>query len=218
MRKWDIIYEDAAVLVVYKAAGIAVETSKIGESDLVSELKKYRVRNGDKPYIGVINRIDQPVEGLITFAKSQQIAEEMSRELREHRIQKKYYAVLSDSSLPDSDVLEDNLVKNGKTMKGEVVSASDPRGKKAKLSYITLKKSSSRRLVEITLTTGRFHQIRTQFASRMSPVVGDVKYGGINTGRPLALCSHEVSFIHPVTHELLDFWVNPKGEDFREFL
>lgn len=64
-----IVYEDPVLLVVHKPAGIATETAKIGQADLVSELKNYRKKKGENTYIGVVHRLDQPVEGLLVFAK-----------------------------------------------------------------------------------------------------------------------------------------------------
>ena len=69
--KSTIIYEDAALLVVHKPAGLATQTAHLGQLDLVSELKNYRKSKNEDTYIGVIHRLDQPVEGLLVFAKHQ---------------------------------------------------------------------------------------------------------------------------------------------------
>ena len=60
-EKLDILYEDQALMVCYKPAGIAVETKRIGQKDMVSLLKNYRAQKGESPYIGVVHRLDQPV-------------------------------------------------------------------------------------------------------------------------------------------------------------
>lgn len=73
-----IVYEDKALLVVHKPAGIATETARVGQADLVSELKNYRQRKGEEPYIGVVHRLDQPVEGLLVFAKDARTAHALS--------------------------------------------------------------------------------------------------------------------------------------------
>lgn len=64
-----IVYEDSVLLIVHKPAGIATETAKIGQADLVSELKNYRKKKGEDTYIGIVHRLDQPVEGLLVFAR-----------------------------------------------------------------------------------------------------------------------------------------------------
>lgn len=63
--KTEIIYEDANILVCYKPAGLPVQTAKVGQMDMVSELKNYL----HSAYLGIIHRLDQPVEGLLVFAK-----------------------------------------------------------------------------------------------------------------------------------------------------
>ena len=97
-----------------------------------------------------------------------------------------------------------------------MVKESDPRGKKAVLRYRVVEQWDDRKLLDIDLYTGRHHQIRIQLASRTAPIIGDVKYGGVSTGHNLALCSHFISFNHPVTGERMGFDIKPKGEDFED--
>lgn len=66
-----VVYEDDTLLVVHKPAGIATETARIGQADVVSELKNYRKKKGEPPYIGVVHRLDQPVEGLLVLQRMQ---------------------------------------------------------------------------------------------------------------------------------------------------
>lgn len=72
--KTEIIYEDGELLVVWKPAGLATQTAKTGQADVVSELKNYLARTAPgkgAPYLGIIHRLDQPVEGMLVFAKTQ---------------------------------------------------------------------------------------------------------------------------------------------------
>ena len=73
-KEWNIIYEDAELIVTYKPSDLAVQTSKMGQKDLVSMLKNDRVKKKEPPYVAVINRLDQPVEGLVLFAKTKEAA------------------------------------------------------------------------------------------------------------------------------------------------
>lgn len=84
-----IVYEDNVLLIIHKPAGIATQTSRIGQADMVSELKNYRKSKGENTYIGVIHRLDQPVEGLLVFAKNQSAAEILSRQLQDNTLKKK---------------------------------------------------------------------------------------------------------------------------------
>ena len=119
--------------------------------------------------------------------------------------------------LPEKGTMVDYLVKDGRKSRAMVVDAKDPRAKKAELSYRILDEIDNMHLVDVDLHTGRFHQIRCQFARRSAPILGDVKYGGYNTGRNLALCAYRLSLKSPETGEYVTFQVMPKGKDFNEF-
>ncbi len=65
----EVLFEDEDVLVCYKPAGVATQTAKMTEPDMVSMIRNYRVAKGESDYVGVIHRLDQPVEGVLVFAK-----------------------------------------------------------------------------------------------------------------------------------------------------
>jgi len=67
-----IIYEDEDIIVCKKPAGVATQTRRIGQADMESLLKNYRASKGELPYIGVVHRLDQPVEGIMVFAKNKE--------------------------------------------------------------------------------------------------------------------------------------------------
>lgn len=218
MADWDILYEDNEVLVVYKPAGLATQSAKPTEKDLESELKNYRVKKGEDPYIGVVHRLDQPVEGVLCFAKTRAAMDVLTKQLREHTLMKKYYAIITRGNMPTQGVLEDYLVKDGRKQRAMVVKETDPRAKKARLTYRVISEVDDMRLLDITIESGRFHQIRAQLASRTAPIYGDVKYGGVSTGRPLCLCAYYLRFAHPKTGAMMEYEIHPKGEDFYDLL
>jgi len=120
--KTKIIYEDDALLVIYKPAGIATQTSKIGQADVVSELKNYlagstvgrsggKVKHTKEVYLGVIHRLDQPVEGLLVFAKTKEAAAKLSAQLGNGSLNKQYYAVISGQPSQKEGSLVDKLYK-----------------------------------------------------------------------------------------------------------
>ena len=119
----EIVHEDDAVLVVYKPAGLAAQTASVGRQDVVSELKNY-IRQAENregknkqpaPYLGVIHRLDQPVEGLLVFAKNPKAAAGLSAQLQKKEgdagFCKHYYAVLYGCPAEKSGELEDYLYK-----------------------------------------------------------------------------------------------------------
>lgn len=220
--KTQIIYEDKDVLVCYKPAGIAVQSANIAQQDMVSELKNYLATQGDKnPYIGVVHRLDQPVSGVLVFAKNQSAAASLSVQVQDGRAGKIYRSLVFGAfdEVSKEGVLEDILLKDAKTNTSRVIkegSKEAKQGKKAKLSYKVLQTISvgeeSYSEVEIQLFTGRHHQIRVQFANAGHPILGDTKYGSpvsaelsARVGKGLKLCAYRLSFIHPGTKKEVEF-------------
>ena len=174
----SVVKENDNYIVIHKPSGIATQTSKLGEKDLVSEVKNYLAKSGSKnPYLAVINRLDQPVEGLVLFAKNEKAAADLSKQLNDNKINKTYYATVW-GHMPDSEgVLEDYLLKDGKTNTSKVVNKGVNNSKLAKLEYKVISSNENTDILKIHLLTGRHHQIRVQFANAKHPLLGDTKYG-----------------------------------------
>ena len=217
-----IIYEDTEVLVCKKAAGIAVQTAKFGQQDMVSLLKNYRAMKKEEPYIGLVHRLDQPVEGVMVFAKTKQAAANLSGQIREKQANKYYYAVVCGKPKEKQARLVDYLKKDGKNNTSFVVPKETKGAKRAELWYKVLQQKESKSLLCIDLKTGRHHQIRVQLSHMGCPIYGDSKYAGAieampETYRPLALCAYKIAFVHPKTKEKMEFQVKPEGEAFSDF-
>ncbi len=220
--KTQIIYEDKDILVCYKPAGIAVQSANIAQQDMVSELKNYLVTQGAKnPYIGVVHRLDQPVSGVLVFAKNQAAAASLSAQVQDGRAGKIYRSLVYGAydEVSKEGVLEDILLKDAKTNTSRVIkegSKEAKQGKKAKLFYKVMQTVSVGEEmyseVEIQLFTGRHHQIRVQFANAGHPILGDTKYGTPESAelssrieKGLKLCAYRLSFIHPKTKKEMEF-------------
>ena len=89
----NILYEDEEVIVCEKPAGVAAQTKRLGQADMESLLNNYRAGTGDQPYIGVVHRLDQPVEGVLVFALNAKSAAELNRQMTSGKIKKIYLAV-----------------------------------------------------------------------------------------------------------------------------
>lgn len=232
----NILYEDDQIIVVFKPAGIATQTARVGQQDMVSELKNYLVKSqkdkSTEPYLGLIQRLDQPVSGLLVFAKTKSAAASLSYQQSTGEIQKYYYAIVMGKPPKDRDVLVDYLYKDGRNNISLVVKEDFPEAKKAALEYrkvktlIALEENEEATLLEIKLMTGRHHQIRVQLAHADIPILGDGKYGNMRSKdfskdsacKNLALCAHKLRFKHPVTGEELTFERDPEDEIFEAFL
>ena len=214
----QILHEDEHIIVCYKPSGIPTQTKKLGEQDMVSLLKNY-LKGG---YVAVIHRLDQPVEGLLVFAKTPFAANELNKGLQGAGFGKHYKAVLWGAPTKEKATLEDYLVKDGRTNTSRVADKNEKEAKRALLSYEILKKKEYDgkilSLAQLKLDTGRHHQIRVQMANLGCPIWGDAKY---NTSvvqdrrfRHIALCAYRLEFLHPKTKKQMEFEIEPKGEGF----
>ena len=205
--KIDVIYEDNHLLVVVKPQGIPVQKSDPGSVDFQSMLKiflKEKYLKHGNVFLGIVHRLDQPVGGVMVFAKTSKAASRLSEQIRENSWKKCYMAVIDALPNQKQAVLEDYLVKD--EAKNQVFVSKNGEGKLARLSYETVRECGNRALVKIFLETGRAHQIRVQFARRGMPIVNDHKYNK-NAKAPsdIALWAYSLEIFHPVTHKKMVF-------------
>ena len=199
----NVIYEDNHLLVVEKPINIPVQEDESKDEDLLNILKKYLKEKYNKPgnvYLGLVHRLDRPVGGVMVFAKTSKAASRLSDQVRTHKFEKKYYAVVEGHATGGK--LVDKLYKDTKTNTTIV----DDRGKESILNYELVKYKDNMSLVDISLETGRSHQIRVQFSSRKLPLFGDQRYNkNAKVGEQIALFAYYLSFVHPVTKEKMEF-------------
>ena len=210
---FDIVYKDTDIIIINKPAGVPVETKSITGKDCESEIKKMLASEGVKnPYVAVINRLDQPVNGLVLFALNKNTAAKLSGELTQGNIEKRYRAEVFGEFENKEGVLEDMLYKDGKSNMSFVISEKDPRYAQAKKAVLEYKETEPGKL-EIKLITGRHHQIRVQLSNAGHPILGDTKYGTEESKaetqnkeiKTLQLTSYKLSFKHPATGKELVF-------------
>ena len=202
-----ILHEDAHLLCAIKPAGIPSEGD--GMPRLIGE---YLSENGggDAPYVGVVHRLDRDVSGVIVFAKEEKTAAALSALIAQREFTKEYLAVVSGETDAAGEMRD--LLYHDKGRNKTFVVKRPRRGvREASLDYRTLAVRGGNSLVHVRLHTGRTHQIRVQFASRKHPLLGDGKYGG-GKGK-IALFSHKIAFVHPVTKEEMCFSALPPITD-----
>ena len=203
MTKLDILYEDNHIIVVFKPAGILSQADKSGDVDMLTIIKSYLKEKYNKPgnvYLGLVHRLDRPVSGIMVFAKTSKAASRLSEEIRNNKMHKKYLAIIHGYL----DVKEGTLVNRIEKLDNKKVLIDTPKGKEAVLNYKVIKEKNNLSLVDINLVTGRYHQIRLQFASINHPLYGDYLYNKKDTNK-LALVCYSLSFIHPTIKENMNF-------------
>ncbi len=221
--KTRILFEDNSIIICHKPAGLATQSAHVSRSDAESELRNYV--GGSELYL--IHRLDQPVEGILVFAKNRKAAGELGRQVQDGRMKKTYRALVCGNVEPKEAVLVDYLMKL-KNGLGQAVSEEQMKlpqfrdAKRAELSYRTLQYNSDMNVtkIEIDLKTGRFHQIRLQMSHAGFPLAGDLKYGGALAKetasrlmlRHIALAAYKLEMEHPLTQEIMSFEIVPAFE------
>lgn len=212
MKNYRIVYEDDALFVIWKASGMPVQSARASVPDVMCLLRNtLRERGTDSPYLGLIHRLDQPVEGIFLVAKEERAAAALSRQVQEHvHMEKWYQAIVCGKPPKRQGALVDYLIRDGRTNTSRVVPQGTKGARRCELSYEVEKEWTGRSLLKIRLMTGRHHQIRVQLAHQGMPVAGDRKYGKADAGSgSLQLCACELRFVHPVTKKKMNFRVSP---------
>ncbi len=212
MHKTDlnILFEDEYITVCVKPRGILSEDALSGEKGIIGLLSD----RAGKP-LHLLHRLDRNVGGVMVFANNKKSAGILGKDIAEGRFFKEYLAVTDGVPETENGVYKDLLFKDSKKNRSYVVNRVRKGVKEASLEYEVLKNTGEKALVRVLLHTGRTHQIRVQFASRKTPLTGDIKYGSRDrTTGDIALHSCCISFYHPVTKEKLCFESQPNANDY----
>lgn len=204
-----VAYEDNHLLIVVKRPGEIVQGDKTGDEPLVESLKIWLKKKYNKPgnvFLGLVNRLDRPVGGLVIFAKTSKALTRMNRLLQSGDIQKTYLAVVCTPPVPAQQRLVHYLLRNEAKNKSYAYDTAQPNTKRAELTYRLVSRGERYHLVEVDLHTGRHHQIRCQLSAIGCVIKGDLKYGAprSNPGGSISLLSYRLRFEHPVSGAMLD--------------
>ncbi len=206
--RWPLFYEDNHLLVVYKPAGLIMQRDHKNKANLLDLAKQWIKIRYDKPgnaFAGMVQRLDGPVAGVVTVARTSKAASRLSAQIRNGLMVKTYLAVVAGRPPHRGDRLENRLVRDGR--KSRIVKSSEPDSRHASLTYRCIASHKGTSLIEIDLETGRRHQIRVQMAGIGCPIVGDATYGAskpMDHGR-IALLSRRTEFDHPTRKERMVF-------------
>lgn len=197
-----VLYEDNHLIAVYKPAGVLVQGDATGTPSLMDHVKNFikaRDKKTGNVFLGLLHRLDQPVQGIVLFAKTSKGASRLSEQFREHTVEKIYHAVVRGVP-PARGTLVHWIKKDEKKNKVELFDRAQHGALRAELQYEIVKSYAGKSLLKIFLKTGRPHQIRAQLAHIGHPIVGDTKYGGTPSPQ-LHLAATELSFTTATTRE-----------------
>ena len=177
-----ILFEDKDIIVCRKPGGIPVQTRRSTMMDMESGLKNYLAKKGEDPYLAVVHRLDQPVQGILVFGKNQRSGARLSEQIQTGQMEKIYLACVQGIPVDKEGVLEDQIEKVPGSNLSRIVGKKTKNSRKAVLEYKVLKEGKECSLLEIHLKTGRHHQIRVQLAHMGHPIIGDTKYNEERNG------------------------------------
>ena len=209
----DIVYEDEYLLVVNKPSGMVVHPacghySNTLVNALMYHCNKLSTVNGRiRP--GIVHRIDADTSGLLLVAKSDDIHMKLADELKKHKVNRKYLALVHGIILEDTATIDAPIGRDKSNRKKMCVTSDN--SKEAITHLRVLERYSDATLIECSLETGRTHQIRVHLSYINHPLVNDLVYGYKKVDDKdfgQMLHAKTLGFIHPITNEYLEFSVD----------
>lgn len=199
-----ILYSDKDIVVCEKEPGVLSQSDGNEKVDMLSLLSEHF---GETIY--PVHRLDRNTGGVMVYAKTEKAAGKLSELIQNKDAFIKEYLAVTEGKPEEKGEMRDLLYKSARDNKAYIVKKARKGVKEALSEYERISSSETEKgvlsLVKVRLFTGRFHQIRVQFASRKMPLAGDGKYGSKDNACSVALWSHRLAFRHPFTGEKMDF-------------
>lgn len=213
-RPVTVLYEDADVLVVSKASGqIIYPDQPLGTGTLVNDLLGYYEHCGLPGPVRYLHRLDQDTTGCFVIAKHLLAHSYLTAKWNHVEVRRTYLCVAQGVFQTKTGRIDLPIGRDRHKNAYRVSKSGEP----ALTEYRVLKQSANASLVELTLQTGRTHQIRVHLSHLGHPILGDLLYGGSPIDGPLALHSHRIAFPHPRTGQLIEI-VDPMPDRYRTLL
>lgn len=218
-----ILYRDQELIVINKPAGMATQPAPSRyQGTVYAELQKLLEtpkNRGQKPSIGMVQRLDQDTSGVLVFSIHKRAHKRMTEAFRGRNVDKIYWALIAGRPARCEGHFSSLLAKRRAT---NLMVSVERGGKQADTLYRTIHTTELASLVEVELISGRTHQIRAHFSEAGLPLLGDTAYGGPNTLNGVdiprqMLHSRELTFAHPVTGKKMTFTA-PLPHDFLSIL
>jgi 23S rRNA pseudouridine1911/1915/1917 synthase len=228
-RTFAVLFEDEAIAVVTKPAGLVVHPSEAVRGGTLAELAVERFgpmpspQGEDRP--GIVHRLDADTSGVLVLGRTDAACAELLRQFREREVEKRYLAIVHGETRFDSEWIDAPLGRNPR--KPERVSVlPEGQGREASTYYETVERFHGFALLSVSPVTGRTHQVRVHLTSVGHPLVGDALYHRRDQGRlpagapPMerhALHAHSLELTHPTSGERVRFEA-PLADDMQGLL
>jgi 23S rRNA pseudouridine1911/1915/1917 synthase len=211
----QILFENNTYIAVNKNDYIRVQADSSGKDSLQARVANFlAVRQAGrtpKPFLGLVHRIDQPVTGVVLFAKNKDALSRVNALFQTREVKKIYWAVVESPPPEEEGSLEHYLEFDSRQNKTLVLKKAGKNVQRALLHYRIAGKSKAYTFLELTLVTGRHHQCRAQLAAAGCHIKGDLKYGAArsNPGGGIHLHARRLSFHDPVTGSIIEITAPP---------
>ena len=201
-----ILFEDEHIIVVNKQAGLlSVSTDKMEPDTLHSRVVDYLKSENEKSWAFIVHRLDRETSGVMIFAKHKRHKEYLQEQFANRDVHRVYHALVEGRPDRENGTIREWLLED-KFLKVKAVKKNHPKAKEAITHYSIVDFDEFASLVQLTIETGRRHQIRVGLANLGCPVVGDDAHGadGNPIGR-IALHASSLEFLHPETDDPVRF-------------
>ncbi len=202
--RFDVVFEDEQVLVVDKAAGVVVHPGSAVPAGTLVQALEGRVAGGDDPQRpGVIHRLDRDTSGLLVFSKTPQSFSSLTEQMQGRQIEREYVALVKGRPPAMTGTIDAPL---GRDRKRRTRMSSDTDNPRDAITHFSIEAQfPDATLLEVSLETGRTHQIRAHLKAIGHPVLGDPEYGVPEPGLDRQfLHARRLSFAHPVGGERVE--------------
>ena len=215
-----VIYVDNHIIAVIKPTGLLTQTDRNGDESLIDQTRQWIKKKYNRPnniFLSLVHRLDRNVSGVVLFARTSKAASRLCKQFREGTT-KKYYRAIVLGKLKQARATLVHYLRKGKSLKATVFPRETPTAKRSELSYEVIDLLGKNTLVEVILSTGRFHQIRAQMAFIGHPIMGDIKYGASIPllNQEIALYACKLVFNHPISNEEITLTA-PKPKTWESF-
>ena len=206
----DVLFEDTTLLVVNKPHQLlSVATDRLEGDTLHSRCVEYLQWSDEKAWCYIVHRLDKATSGIMVMAKSKQAKNDLQEQFQERTVHRTYRAVVEGCPNPVSGTVQSWLIED-KHLNIKAVNKNHPKGKEAISHYHVLESNDKTSLVEVSIETGRRHQIRMAMQHLGTPVVGDERHGAVtNPHNRIMLHASALEFLHPETDDPVRFEAPP---------
>ena len=209
----DVLFEDSTLLVVNKPHHLlSVATDRLEQDTLHSRCVDYLRWTDEKAWCYIVHRLDKATSGIMVMAKTKQAKNDLQAQFHDRAVHRTYQALVEGLLHPTSGTVRSWLLED-KHLNIKAVNKNHPQGKEAISHYRLIDARDETSLVEVSIETGRRHQIRMAMQHLGTPVVGDEQHGALtNPHKRVMLHASALEFLHPETDDPVRFEAPlPKG-------